>query len=90
MGYRQFDAGQFDTRQFDTMTIRYATIRYNDINATVGCCHPKQAKYIAGENPVKWYINHHHEECLKNLVRYYFNRPIMEFFRGIAHHIGLD
>ena len=50
----------------------------------------KQAKYIACEKPAKGYIKHHHEECSKNLVRDYFNRPIMEFLRGIAHHIGLD
>ena len=78
---------------------------HRSFDATVGCYHPtiwkfiqalklelgiveiKQAKYISGE---KHYKNHQHEESLKPLVVDYFNRPIMEFLRGIAQHIGLD
>ena len=50
----------------------------------------KQAKYISGDKPTKRYKNHHHEESPKPFVGDYFNRPMMEFLRGIAHHIGLD
>ena len=50
----------------------------------------KQVKFQVGEKPTKRRNCKYQEESIRNLVRDYFNRPSMDFLRGIAHHIGLD
>ena len=56
-----------------------------------GLVEVRQAKYLAGDQPVKRKATHN-ERALHNLIGSYSERPRMEFLRGIAHHfnIGTD
>ena len=67
---------------------------YRSVNATVGCYPPtiwkfkldqvivelKQIKYLAGERSTKRKNCQYHEETIRNLVRDYFNRSMMDFY----------
>ena len=52
----------------------------------------RQAKYLAGDQPVKRKGVKDDERALKNLILSYSDRPRMEFQRGVSYHssIGSD
>ena len=55
-----------------------------------GIVEVKQMKFLAGEKPTKRIKWQHQEETLKNIIQDYLNRTMLEFLKGIAHHIGMD
>ena len=101
-----FDTRQFDIRQFDTTNAVEAWHRsFNStvgchhptiwkfiqaLKLEQGIVEVKQMKFLAGEKPTKRIKWQHQEETLKNIIQDYLNRTMLEFLKGIAHHIGMD
>ena len=55
-----------------------------------GLVEVKQMKFLAGEKPTKRVKWQHQEETHKNIIHDYLNRTVLEFLKGVAHHIGID
>ena len=54
-----------------------------------GLVEVRQAKYLAGDQPVKRKAVKDNERALKNLILSYSHRPRMEFLRGVSYHFSI-